>query len=265
MSIEDFERNFFQEFETDRGYLRAHYPRFLDTYHRFREHKTESGLRVLDVGAHWLHQSLIWRRDGHNVIAADVPATLALPNVINLAARNDISLIAYDRLDTGNALDSVVSDSIDVVLFTEILEHITFNPVAFWAEIHRVMSPKGRIVVTTPNYYWARGRAWNIGRMLGRQGGGLTVGEILRTPTYGPHWKEYALREIVEYFTALSRDFTVARAEYVPDPRGLPVPKTILARTSNFIESAHRVFSWGLHVEVELCEKTRGIEIKPSW
>ena len=266
-SVDEFEKRFFTDFETDRGYLRAHYSRFFETKRLFFADKPSSTqpLRVLDVGAHWLHQSLVWRAEGHSVIAADIPATLALQGVIELAKKNDVSLVVYDRLDTGNALAAVASDSVDVVLFAEILEHITFNPVAFWSEIYRVLAPKGRIVVTTPNYYWARGRAWDFSRLRLRMGGGIPVHDILHTPTYGPHWKEYALREIVSYFSMLSSDLVVTKADYVRDPRGLPEATTIRQRFGVFLESAHRIFYWGLHVEVQLKEKKAGIEITPHW
>jgi len=45
------------------------------------------------VGAHWLHQSLFYALDGHNVVAADFPATLELENVKKRAADSHIALI----------------------------------------------------------------------------------------------------------------------------------------------------------------------------
>jgi SAM-dependent methyltransferase len=39
----------------------------------------------------------------------------------------------------------------DVVLFGELIEHLAINPVWALAEIHRVLKPDGRLVVTTPN------------------------------------------------------------------------------------------------------------------
>jgi SAM-dependent methyltransferase len=39
----------------------------------------------------------------------------------------------------------------DVVLFAELIEHLAINPVWALAEIHRVLKPDGRLIVTTPN------------------------------------------------------------------------------------------------------------------
>lgn len=42
-------------------------------------------------------------------------------------------------------------ESFDVVVFSELIEHLGVNPVRALAEIHRVLRPDGIVVVTTPN------------------------------------------------------------------------------------------------------------------
>lgn len=268
MTAHEFHQTYFSEFVTDSAYLLAHFPRFVVTKKTFETttpRTPNATRRVLDVGAHWLHQSVLWRRDGYHVIAADVPDTLRRPDVQCLAEKNSIQLIAYPRLDTGSVFDAIPSHSIDVVLFCEIIEHITFNPVAFWSEIYRVMAPGARIVVTTPNYYWVRGRAWDIPRLIRREGGGLRVDDLLQTPTYGPHWKEYSLRELARYFSLLSPDFRIEKTLYIPDPRNRPPTPNLCDKVVRLVEKSHRVFRWGLHVEVSLPRKQTGITVKPSW
>ncbi len=267
MTSHEFAAKYFAQGQTDLGYLHAHYPRFTITKAIFESqpHPKMRGKRMLDVGAHWLHQAMLWRESGYDVVAADVGLTLDLPWVQDQARRNQIELISYARLDDGKALASLADESIDVVLFCEILEHITFNPMAFWSEVYRVLAPGGRIVVTTPNYYWLRGRAWDITRLRNRGGGGLPVQEILRTPTYGHHWKEFALRECVEYFNSLSKDLATARAEYVCDPRPLDHDATRSKRWQRYWEDRIRLLRWGLHIEVEKIGSGNGIAITPSW
>lgn len=267
MDIDAFISRFFPNGETDIGYLRAHFPRFLITKATFdsQPHEAMKGKRLLDIGAHWLHQSMLWRADGYEVTAADVGLTMDLPSVREQARSNGIRLISYPRLDDGRALTAVDDGSIDVVLFCEILEHITFNPMAFWGEVYRVLAVGGRIVITTPNCYWLRGRFWNAKRLLNRGGSGLPVQEILRVPTFGPHWKEYSLRECVEYFDSLSHDLRAVRAEYIADPRPLPSSSSFVDRAIRRLEDDVRFLRWGLHLEVEKSGDSAGMAIVPSW
>src|SRR5699024_3369343 len=125
---------------TDTDYLRAHFHRFLGTFRRFSEAwRGESSAHVLDVGAHWLHQSALFAKSGFRVTGADFPATMREAGVRNLAERLGIDLLEYQEIHSGSAFDDLESDSVDVLLFTEILEHITFNPVAFWKAVYRVL------------------------------------------------------------------------------------------------------------------------------
>src|SRR5437762_13705411 len=67
---------------SDLAYLRTHYRRLRLTKKTFEETwKTERGVRILDIGAHWLHQATIYARDGYRVTAADFASTLARAEV----------------------------------------------------------------------------------------------------------------------------------------------------------------------------------------
>ncbi len=55
--------------------------------------------------------------------------------------------------------------SFDVVIFSELIEHLAVNPVWTLAEIHRVLRPGGHVIVTTPNALsLERLRTWLGGR-----------------------------------------------------------------------------------------------------
>jgi 2-polyprenyl-3-methyl-5-hydroxy-6-metoxy-1,4-benzoquinol methylase len=255
----------FRQFgETDIGYLDTHYDRFCITKGLFESTWPRSGGRVLDVGAHWLHQSVLYAMDGYRVTSADFPGTIALDSVQRLAKAFEIDLIAYSDLSGGSAFADVPDDTFDIVLFTEIIEHLTFNPVRMWREIHRVLSPGGRIIVTTPNYYALAGRLWNPARLRSRMGGGISVDDIIATPTHGHHWKEYSLRELARYFRLLSPDFVLHKTLYVEDyyPRRA---RPVLPRAGRWIERHFRVFRPTLHVEVTLEAKRNGVIDDPTW
>lgn len=248
--------------QTDEGYAAHHFSRFSKTLDEVvGSWPKQRGSHVLDIGAHWLHQSLIWADAGFSVTAVDLPLTLDLPAVKAAAAAHSIELIGCQNLELAREFERIPESSVNLVLFTEIIEHITFNPVQFWSQVYRVLAPGGRIVVTTPNYYWLDGRFWDAGRLFAGFGGGLPVDEILSTPTYGHHWKEFSMREVIKYFCLLSPDFNTVKAIY-PSSYQTIAPKT---RLSRFLQRHVPRLRQNLHLEIELTGKTHGITARPSW
>jgi 2-polyprenyl-3-methyl-5-hydroxy-6-metoxy-1,4-benzoquinol methylase len=250
---------------TDEDYLRHHFGRFVATKREFLSTWDRArGSRLLDVGAHWLHQSVLYALDGFDVTAIDLPVTMEMANVRAVAAAHDIKLIPNADLAEPEGLCQIPDGSVDVVLFTEIIEHITFNPVAMWREIVRIAKPGTRIIVTTPNYYALRGRAWDLSRFFTGFGGGIEVLNILQSHTYAHHWKEYSRREIIYYFCALSEDFNTIKATYLTefDDDYLEVRGS---RLTKFVERLIPFLRPNLHIEIELTGKSRGIRIEPTW
>jgi len=250
---------------TDIAYCRQHFQRYVRTKERLLSHWDRArGTRLLDVGAHWLHQALLYAIDGFEVTAVDLPITFDLANVQALALAHSIRLLPNADLERPTALKALPDDSFDLVLFSEIIEHITFNPVAMWREIYRLMKPGARLIITTPNYYALRGRAWRWLRFLRGFGGEIEVLAILRQNTYAHHWKEYSLRELIYYFCVLSPDFDCIhpyRAEEF-EPNYLGKTAGGLAR---WIERLIPFLRPDLYLEVELLRKEKGIVVEPSW
>lgn len=102
-----------------------------------------------------------------------------MQSVRDMAAEHDIALLQMGDLSAVCVFDELEPDSIDFVLFTEILEYITFNPVGMWQAIHRVLKPGGKVIITTPYDYFWQSRAWDFGRFARRMGGGIPVHEII--------------------------------------------------------------------------------------
>lgn len=259
----DYLKLFEEHGGTDDNYLGKHFLRFHNTYLRFSSTWTPSkNQTVVDVGAHFLHQALIYALAGFHVEAFNLPSTFKKEKVKRLASAYDINLTVAEELQTGNCFDNLPDNSTDVVLFTEILEHIAFNPVAFWEAVYRIMKPGARIVVTTPNYYSLTGRAWNFRRFLNGSGGGISVDDIVMQNTYGHHWKEFSLKEVRRYFNLLSPDFTCVKCEYTDD-RNRDEKRSSLTKEL-FIQHLD-ILKPNLHVEVELAKKDHGITMKPAW
>lgn len=249
---------------TDLCYLGVHYPRYQVTRELAYQSWKWDQANVLDIGAHWLHQSVLYALDGHHVTAADFAITFDDPAVRRIAATHGIRLVVYEDLSSEKVLDELADDSMDVVLFCEVLEHLTFNPVAMWKAIYRVLRPGGRIILTTPNHYALSAVSRQVPRFLSGWGSGLSVPDILQLPTHAPHWKEFSRKELRRYFDLLSPDFSMSKLRYCSfrtDNRHLNWKGRLAHAGRNLIP----VLRNGLYAEVDLPAKTAGITIRPDW
>ena len=249
---------------TDQDYLRAHAQRFLRTRAILNQGWHESEAAILDIGAHWLHQAALFSADGHQVTAANLATMSEHPEVKSLAHEHNISLISYTNLSDSNCLSHVPDSSVDLVLFCEIIEHITFNPLEMWREIYRVLKPQGRVVVTTPNFYALKSIMTTVVRLLTGRGTGIEVRDILERHTFSPHWKEFSTQELRSYFQALSPDFMVRRCvtfNHIGVVPGAGWLRRALAALRNGLQWPRQ----SIFLEVELSNKVHGITPRLHW
>lgn len=198
----------------DGNYFRSQLNRYLYSVERLTK-LCPPPCRVLDIGSHYLHQAILLRLLGYEVHGIDVPLFSEVPFIRERAETMDIVNTATEAHQSGEFLQDC-DGYFDLVICSEMLEHIAFNPVAFWRRVWHLVAPGGRLYVTTPNSFRVRALATAVKRLVTFEGLGLPVEEVLNTITYGHHWKEYSSREIRQYFQALSPDFEVRTSTY-PD------------------------------------------------
>jgi 2-polyprenyl-6-hydroxyphenyl methylase/3-demethylubiquinone-9 3-methyltransferase len=199
----------------DENYFRHQLPRYRRTVQRIAALRPER-CRVLDIGSHYLHQGVLLRCLGHEVCGIDIGLFTEADFVKDRAQAFGIDNITVNALEAGSFLPEC-DNCFDLIVFTEILEHITFNPIRFWRRVYELMAPGGIVYLSTPNAL--RPAAWSrslIG-LLAFRGIGLSVDEIMGNVTYGHHWKEYSAAEIRRYFALLSPDFSVTTSWYSSD------------------------------------------------
>lgn len=199
----------------DQRYFRNQLSRYTRTMRRIHELHPAPG-RVLDIGSHYLHQSVLLSELGHEVSGIDIALFAEAPFLRERASAFGIKNTAVNALEAGDFLPGQ-EGKFDLIVFTEILEHITFNPVRFWKRVYELLSPNGLVYLSTPNAL--RPAAWTreLLSLITFRGIGLSVKEILDNVTFGHHWKEYSAWEIRQYFAMLSSDFVVETSFYSSD------------------------------------------------
>jgi 2-polyprenyl-6-hydroxyphenyl methylase/3-demethylubiquinone-9 3-methyltransferase len=249
---------------TDMDYLRAHYQRFIRTRQLAYQSWEHQEAVVLDIGAHWLHQAVLYRQDGHRVIAADLPATSSDPQVQALASAQGIDLLSYTDLDNEDAFSAIAENSVDVVLFCEIIEHITFNPLAMWKAVYRVLRPGGKIIITTPNFYYLPSLIRTLGRLIAGRGVGIDTADILQRNTHAPHWKEFSAGELRAYFALLSPDFHVSRLLTFNHHASFG-PLNWKGELHYWVLNHVTISRQSIFLEVTLAAKEQGITVTTHW
>jgi SAM-dependent methyltransferase len=102
------------------------------------------GLRVLDVACGPGHIGAQIRQRGNHVVGVEISEAAAAEarRVLDAAHAFDIE---------GDWPEALRAEPFDVIVLGEVLEHV-FDPVALLKEARRALTPRGRIVVTTPNF-----------------------------------------------------------------------------------------------------------------
>ena len=200
----------------DLAYGQVHRPRFRRNLARVAA-LCPRGSRILDIGSHYLHQAMALRFLGYEVVGTDVAAFADHPLIRRRVATLGIDNRVVEHLERGDFL-SGEENAFDLVLFSEIFEHITFNPVRFWRRVAELLKVGGAIYITTPNSMTPTKVRRGLKQLILLRGAGLDIPSIFGHVTYGHHWKEYSAQEMREYFARLSPDFQVEVNYYAYRP-----------------------------------------------
>lgn len=180
--------------------------------------KLPKGSTVLDIGSHYLHSSILLSLLGYRVDSMDVTEFCTLPFIQARATAYGLTQIEENNLEKLTSLTEV-ENKYDLILFAEIFEHITFNPIGFWQRIHSLIKQNGNIYISTPNSLTIYAIIKTLYKVITLKGIGLDVSAIFPTVTYGHHWKEYSASEIKTYFNILNNGFQVSITKFNYKPK----------------------------------------------
>jgi len=113
------------------------------------------GERLLELGgAPYLFSLLLERYTGYVIEVADepLPGRPRSGEVTRVDQRsNEVHSFEAKTFNVETDEFPYDSESFDIVLCCELLEHLVLDPTHMLTEIHRVLKPGGRLLLTTPN------------------------------------------------------------------------------------------------------------------
>ena len=96
-------------------------------------------------------------------------------------------------------------DSFDVVVFNEVFEHLRINPIFTFREIHRVLKPRGTLLLSTPNLISLKGW-WHLAVMGQSANEIYDAYEKLETLGHAGHVRLYTPLEITRFLEKMGFD-----------------------------------------------------------
>jgi SAM-dependent methyltransferase len=174
--------------------------------------KTERADRnILEIGSFLGPVSISLKRIGYNVSALDIPEFYNSASLRSLYQKSGIPFIGVNLRDYKLPYES---DSFDVVIICEVIEHLNFNPLPVLKEINRVLKNGGYIYISTPNQSCFSNRKK------------LFIGKSIHHPidfffqqldrnnnmVVGLHWREYTLFETIKMIEKMG--FETIRSYY---------------------------------------------------
>lgn len=172
----------------------------LEDLHRYCPSQSS---RVLDIGCGNGYISYLCSRLGYSVTATDAWEPPEREALFKTAG------IAYfpSNLNEASPFRQLQDESFDAVILGEVFEHLLNHPVGILREIHRVLSPRGILILTTPNpstimnairIAFDRHTLWGTDKFLHEPK--ISDGRIIDNGSI--HYREYRIGELTEALKA---------------------------------------------------------------
>ena len=151
-------------------YLETHYERLRWDFAFFMENKKEFfDNKILEVGSAPFILTTALKEAGFKIVGSDISPN-RLDDVIN---KFQIEVVPSDFEVERIPFED---GAFDIILFNEVFEHLRINLIFTMKEMHRLLKPNGKLILSTPNLYSLK-----------------TVYRLLTTGTSGPDiYKHYS-------------------------------------------------------------------------
>lgn len=189
----------------EKEYFEIHEVRYRFILRKIQELHLPQGAKILDIGVYPPHLFKALENLGYAIFGiSSQHEKVKLKNV-------SILNIEQEKLPYKSA-------EFDLVLMTEVIEHLTVDPNIYLSEIKRVLKPKGYLLITTPNAVHLKNRM----KVLFGKSSSFPVEQLAETrphddSIYFRHNREFTMAELerivqsarmkvkdAEYFSAYS-------------------------------------------------------------
>ncbi len=164
--------------EDEKEYFDIHVIRYLETIKIINNLKLPQSSKILDIGCYPPHLYNYLRENGHEVWGvSSIHEPISDPQIKILDIEH--SKLPFD------------SNKFDLVVFSEVIEHLTTHPGKILSEIRRILKPDGYLLITTPNVL----RTQNLIKMIISKNIYFDISQLNGNPNHR-HNREYTLAEI---------------------------------------------------------------------
>jgi SAM-dependent methyltransferase len=166
-----------------------------------------TGGRLLEIGSYLGCVSFALKRVGYSVFALDIPE---FHNSPKLRAAYDRHSVPFCGVNLRHGRLPYESESFDMVIMCEVIEHLNFNPLPTLMEINRVLKVGGYLYIGTPN----QSRLANRLRAMAGRSFHNPIEDFFaqlgnsRNMLVGLHWREYTLGEMLEMLEKMGFEVT---------------------------------------------------------
>ncbi|WP_019616977.1 class I SAM-dependent methyltransferase [Psychromonas ossibalaenae] len=155
------------------------------------------GKKVLEVGAFLGPVSITLKGMGYDVSATEIPEFHESNSLVELYKKYDIP---FHSINLKNHELPFESNSFDVVVICEVIEHLNFNPLLILKELNRILKKGGYLYIGMPNQAYILNRI----KLLAGKSIHNKIDDYFKqfdrncNMIVGLHWREYTLVETKE-------------------------------------------------------------------
>lgn len=173
--------------ESGQTYLATHKARFADILRLCQRQVPDASVRVLDIGRSELTAYL--GTFYKNIQTLGLDPSLDDGGHRELTPMAEVPHITFDLLNSAEVSDWPVCGSFDLIVFSEVIEHLCVAPEFVFAVLRFLLSERGVLICTTPN-------AADISKRLLLMAGRNPYERLRLYATNPGHVREYTKREL---------------------------------------------------------------------